>query len=526
MNLLTSFLSGLGFVPRSQLEAAIQTAEMKSRASQAVAAARRPLGKRAGFEGARISRLTADWPTPDLVADDHIRSDLRLLRARSRDLGRNNDYAKCFLGEVVSNVLGADGMITHSVVDNISFGADGRKVATPDHYARAVIEDQWWEWMQAKNCLVSEDLALSDVDALILTTLVKDGSAFVRRLKGWQGNKWRYALQLIPTDCLDIDYSVTLRDGNKVVMGVEKDVWGKTVAFYFWTDPPNSSYRAAVRRERIDASEIIHLFLPEEIGQTVGVPWFCTTITRLRQLGKFEEAAVVAARTGASKMGFFERAGTGDEYEGEGEDADGAPLSEAEPGTFEQLPIGMKFTEWNPLYPSGEYDPFRRGVLRGIAAGLRCSYNTIARDLSDVNYSSLRAGAISERDMWKMLQGIFARKFRGLIYEDWLEMALTAGAIGNLPLAKFDKFKAANHIGRRWMWVDPLKEVQAAKEALALNITSRKRIIAEAGDDRDEVFRDVKDDHGAAAQIGIDLTLPTGQTPPPADPVPPDPATA
>ena len=46
------------------------------------------------YQGALISRLTADWRSSQLSPDAEVRQGLRKLRDRSRELIRNNPYAK------------------------------------------------------------------------------------------------------------------------------------------------------------------------------------------------------------------------------------------------------------------------------------------------------------------------------------------------------------------------------------------------------------------------------------------------
>jgi hypothetical protein len=74
-----------------------------------------------------------------------------------------------------------------------------------------------------------------------------------------------------------------------------------------------------------------------------------------------------------------------------------------------------------------------------------------------------------------------------------------------LPLAKFTKFNRPIFKSRRWPFIDPAKEVSAAREAIALRITSRQQVIEEAGGDRDDVFLDNLSDESYAEEIGLTL---------------------
>jgi capsid protein len=85
------------------------------------------------FAGADLGRLYSSWSTTNYSADSEIYNDLRVLRARSRELERNNDYAKKFFRMVKTNVVGKEGIKLQSQAKN----AKGK----PDEAAREKIEE-------------------------------------------------------------------------------------------------------------------------------------------------------------------------------------------------------------------------------------------------------------------------------------------------------------------------------------------------------------------------------------------------
>ena len=183
-------------------------------------------------------------------------------------------------------------------------------------------------------------------------------------------------------------------------MGVELDKYERPIAYHILTRHPGDmrGYPSVSQRvrERVPADEIIYCGLPARLHQTRCIPWTHAALRRLYDLGEYEFAALVAARTGAAKMGFFERELDAADYQADGTDADGNLISKAEAGTIEELPYGVKFQGWDPNYPHGDFDPFTSACLRGISAGLDVSYHTLANNLKGVNYSSGRLGALEE----------------------------------------------------------------------------------------------------------------------------------
>lgn len=461
-----------------------------------------------GYDAAKLDRLTSDWIASNTTGDAEIRgSNIRRIIARSRDLCRNNDYARGFLVDVESNVIGSAPFDLR--MDAHEMAASGEK--KPDAAANRIIEAAWTTWNKPTNCSLDGLSSWRDVKRMALRAAVQDGAVLYQHMRGARArNAHGYAIRLLEIDQLDFDNHQNLPNGATIRFGIEKDSDGRLVALHLFRNHPGDDLPAAQagRRyvERVPASEIGILQLPDRITQTLSVPWFAAAITRLRHLGAYEEAEVVAARAGACKGGFFET--VAEEGLGYPQPADGQRLNiDTEPGVWEQLPPGLKAVQHDPKHPNTAFGEFRKAMLRGIATGLGVSYVTLGNDLEAVNFSSARVGLLDEREVWKQLQLWFCEHFLEPVFREWLSMAMATGAI-NLPLSKFDKFNQPRFKVRRWSWVDPLKEIEAARLAVALRVTSRRQIIDEAGGDVEDVFGDNVADETLADDIGLSLTPP------------------
>lgn len=497
-----------------------------SRARQALARIIAPPrdAKRA-FNGAQMGRLYSQWITTATSADAEIRRDIRRLIDRSRDLERNNDYQRGFLLSAQRNILGAHKYDLRSDAGEWVSKKQGGKTSVewqPDAMAKRMIEEAWIEWGKKGICTVDRKHNWRSVKRLAVRSVIRDGNFLARKIVGAQaGNPFGFALQIWEIDHLDIYRYGKSDEGNEIRFGIEFDSNHAPVAFWLRARHPgdfyeNASTSAGFTTTRFPADEIYHLFLEDRAEQSIGYPWIVSAITRLRQLGAFEEAACIAARIGASKVGFFKKT-AGDApgtYEGE-TDANGHPVLDAAPGSFEELPDGWDLASWSPEYPNIETGDFRKAMLRGVCSSLGVSYTTLGNDLESVNFSSARVGLFDEREGWKELQLFFAEGLFEPIFADWLEAAIMNGAL-NLPLGKFAKFNRPVFKARRWAFIDPLKDITAAQIGIQLRTTSRRQIIEEQGGDVDEVFHDNLDDENLAESIGLDLGEPD-------DPEPPDP---
>jgi len=164
---------------------------------------------------------------------------------------------------------------------------------------------------------------------------------------------------------------------------------------------------------------------------------------------------------------------------------------------FEQLPDGMGFTPFDPDYPHQQFGAFVKTCLRGVASGLGVSYNSLSNDLEGVNYSSIRAGVLEDREAWKATQEWMSERFLRRVYLNWLPQALGLGVIlgqggSPLPLSRLDKFSRHTWRPRRWDWVDPLKDTNANVIAVNNGLKSRQQIIRESGGDPEQVWSELE----------------------------------
>jgi len=468
-----------------------------------------------GYDGARTGRLYSDWIAGATSSDTEIRSNLRRLVDRSRDLERNNDYQRGFLISLERNVNGA---IRRDLrMDCGDYVPNPKKGKAPvweiDWLANTKIESAWNQWAKKGVCTVCKRYSWRDVKNLAIRATARDGNFLVRKIFGPAArNKFGFALQIWEFDHLELTRFDTLRNGNVVKFGVETDNQDQVVAYYLRTRHPGDGYGISGGGDvvRVPASEILHLFIRERAEQTVGLPWCVSAITRLRQLGAFEEAAVIAARIGAGKMGFFTKGlgsnGQTGSWTGE-TNSQGNAVIEGNPGTYEELPEGWDLKMADPAYPNIETGDFRKCLLRGIATSLGMSYTTIGNDLESVSFSSSRVGLFEEREGWKAVQMFMDESFKEPVFGDFLSMAIMSGEV-DLPLGKFDKFNRPVFKARRWALLDPLKEIQALKTAIALRVGTRRGFIEEQGGDIEDTYADAKADELLADDMELSLVPP------------------
>ena len=304
---------------------------------------------------------------------------------------------------------------------------------------------------------------------------------------------------MIEADHLDEQYS----DINKnISMSIEYDKWEKPSHYHIWKNNPNNyEHQSNNKRERVPAEQILHIFKKDRASQSRGVSWFHAVMNDLKMYDGFAEAALVEKRLTASKMGFY-KTPMGEEYIGDDADEIGNPINEATPALFEVLPNGWDFESFDPKSGNDNFVDFGKAILRNIASGLGVSYNALASDLEGVNYSSIRAGLIDERDNWKTLQSWLIESFLMPVYEQWLEVQILSNRI-QLPMSKFDKFNQPMFISRGFAWVDPLKDIKANTEAINEGLKTATQVLSEQGLDIEEVYQQLEKEKQLREKYGI-----------------------
>lgn len=456
------------------------------------------------FAAAQPGRLGKDWGGTPLTADEIIERNQVPLVARSREQAANNDYARSFIRMCRQNIVGYTGVTLQAQATN--------QRGKLDNAANEAIESGWLEWNKRENCDVTGKRSWRAIQANCIASAAKDGEFMVRLVFGADAGPWGFALQVLdPQRCPIIFNEQRPRTGEAFIrQGIGFNRYGRPVSFFFTTtDEMESDYSWGGHHfVRVPAEEIIHGFLEDMVGQKRGLPWMATSLFRMRQLNAMEEAAITKARVGANHMGFIEwEDGQGPEY-----DEDDELQIDSEPGEWRVLPAGARMKETNPQYPSNEYEPFYKRALRGMSAGYGVLYNNLASDLEGVNFSSIRQGTLDEREHWKDLQEWLIESLIQPVFDAWLPRALLSGRLKAggkvLPAERIDRYRNVTWQGRRWQWIDPRADVDAAVEAKNNMLTSPGRIIREQGQDPQTVWaesaRDVAAMIDSYVAAGID----------------------
>lgn len=453
------------------------------------------------YASANNGRLVGDWTTQNNSANQEIRPAARTLRARSRQLARDDDYFIGFLKKAESNVIGQNGMILQVKATN----ADGSKKTLLNQK----VEDDYKAFSRKENFDVTGQSSRRDMEALALRTLLTDGEFLIRKVID-PSSAFKLKLQMLDVDWLDEDLNDPKHyiTGNRIIMSVEVDEYDKPVAYWFteprWATisiPGTPLVPNYEKRLRIPAEQIVHRYSKERVGQTRGVPVAHGAMLRMNMLAGYEEAELVGARVGAANMVFVTP--PVDEHGGPTPSPRVPVETEVVPGQVLELGAGYTVHDFSPNRPGSNYSVYTKSILRAIAVSLGISYNTFASDLEGVSMSSIRAGTIEERDFWRILQKWIADHFAQDIYSTWLMLNSEGIPVTQLGSVAYPEWR-----GRGFDWVDPVKDTKADIAATDRGIKTLTEILGERGKDFEATMQEFADEQALIDKLGLKFASP------------------
>jgi lambda family phage portal protein len=450
------------------------------------------------YDGVGFGRRTIAWMPGNLGAVAALAYAQDALRAKSRDLVRRNAWAAAGLDAFVSNAIGT-GIKPQSMVTDSSL--------------REAIHAVWRDW-----CEEADAAGLTDfygLQALACRAMLEGGEVFIRirYRRPEDGLVVPMQLQALEAEHVPVTYNAVADNGNAIRCGIEFDRLGRRAAYWMYRIHPNDALLAPMSGQgdnllpvRVPAEEVIHLFRPLRPGQIRGEPWLTRALEKLNELDQYDDAELVRKKTAAMFAGFITRLSPEDNLVGEGEaDASGVALTGLEPGTLQILEPGEDIKFSSPADVGNSYSEFMRQQFRAVAAAMGVTYEMLTGDLTQVNYSSIRAGLLEFRRRCEAIQhGVIVHQLCRPIWRAWMDQAVLSGA---LTLSGYNnrrrEYQAAKWIPQGWQWVDPLKETESMKLAIRAGLMSRSEAISAYGYDAEDVDREIAADNQRADELGL-----------------------
>jgi lambda family phage portal protein len=442
---------------------------------------REALGRMRNYDAASKSRRTKDWRASDGSANTVNGNSLHIIRNRSRDLVRNNSYAKKAVNTIANNTIGCGIQANISPLKGAK--AKGEKVKA------------WWDaWVSdPRACDFDEQLTFAGIQHLAMKSIAESGECLL--LKRRVANREiPIQVQILEGDYIDTSKDVRVVDGGGwITNGVEFDANGKRVGYWLFKKHPGEYGQVA--SQMVKADDVLHLYIKERPGQVRGMPMATSAMLRLRDFEDYEDAELVRQKIASCFAVFFQ---DGDPASAPDTGTTDDTLERVEPGIIETLPPGKTAVFAQPP-TTQNYADYSRKILQGIAAGFGTTYESMTGDLSNVNFSSGRMGwleMLRQIEVWQELtiiptlcQGVFRWFMDGV-------------QIAKDSKAKFEDLSITWTSPARGM-IDPVKEAEGIKTLVRAGLKSWSEAIREQGYDPAQVRAEMIADFKAFAAAGI-----------------------
>lgn len=439
------------------------------------ALARQTLDAVRGYEGAKQTRRTRGWRTGKEGPNTEVSRARGTLRDRSRDLVRNNPWAANAVTKLVDYQIGT-GIRPRSRTGSKTVDKRVNK-AFAEWAARCDVAGEQDFWA------IQASLARSRIEAGEgLALLVTPTAAEMRQAR----LAVPLQIQMVEPDLLAGTWPVKpSAPGNRVVDGVEVTPQMRRVAYHLYTDHPGEMLYPSVSRQLqfVPAERVLHVYRADRVNQLRGVPDMAAGLMRLRMLDELEDAVIEQAKVAALLAAFTISAGgaTLGPLAGAKDGETGERRRTMAPGMIHALAPGED-VKFNSPPAAGGVPEHVRHQLRAFATVMDLPYDLLTGDLTQANYSSLRAGRLAFKRRLEVIQWqLLIPKLCQPIWDAWVRAAIVAGVLperqGGYPCEWGPP---------RFELLDPLAEAKGIEKEIRLGLKTEPQAISEAGWDPDE----------------------------------------
>lgn len=418
------------------------------------------------YDAGGMGRRVKGMKGPATDADAASLGSRRVLRQRSRDLIRNAPFAKRAQSVVTNNVVGA----------GIAPSITGSNKAAAEQAAKVILP-----FLQSTEIDAHRAMNFATMQSVVCNSLFESGEVLaLRRTRNDAGAALPLAVEILEIDHLDS--TVQAHGDNEVIDGIEYDAESGVVVAYWILEqhPGSASRKRTLKSHRVPASDVLHIRRIDRPGQMRGVPWLAPVMVTLSEMRDYQEAQILKQKISALLAGVVE---SGDDGIPEG----ASGLDALAPGAFVYTEAGQKVQFTSPPKVD-DYNVVMRLGLWAVAMGIGITGESLSGDLSNVNFSSMRAGRL---EMDKNV-------------ETWQEQILIAqfcAGVGRWALDAY-RLKSSKRVGPLQMaWtaparamVDPTKEVPAILKKITGGLSSLQREQRKMGLDPDTIARERAED--------------------------------
>lgn len=437
------------------------------------------------YDAAGQGRRMAGWNAPTTGPNTAL-AGLQTIRNRSRDTNRNDWSGRSGTQKWSTTLIGIGITPRFKRLKN-----KARKQAVLDIFSDFV--------RQADADGVNN---LYGLQTLVVKTWFVGGEAFIRRRARFldEGFAVPMQIQVLSPEMCPMQDAETLEGmpvGNVMRSGIEFNKRGRRIAYWFYKNHPSDNGGSIITGDelvRVMASDVCHVFEPEEPGQLRGVPNLAPILARLRNVENYDDATLERQKLANMFVAFLEQVLPKADENGDVIDpmtgqaivqGPSSPLIPLQPGLFQELDPGQKVIFSNPPEAGTNYSEYMRTQHLGTSAAAGIPYEIFSGDIANVSDRTLRIlinefRRLAEQRQWQVIIPMMCDPV-----STWFaDAALLANLIS---INEYEDVRRVEHAPHGWAHIHPVQDPQGKLLEIDGGLRSRSSVIGEKGDDPDQV---------------------------------------
>jgi lambda family phage portal protein len=433
-------------------------------------------------------RAVRNWRPKARSADADTVPALADLRAKSRDLARNNAIAGGAVAGVTTAVVGTGLSVQPQIL--------ARRLGLSEAAAQAWQQDakesfELWA-ARAEWCDQAAKLNFYGLQELAFRSALESGDLFaLLPMQRFGGEPFETKVQLIEADrCINppqqSDFASTEWLG-----GIRVDANSRPLAAWIADQHPGETFGSKLTGREVafygktGRRNLLHLVPIDRPGQRRGVPYLAPVMEPLRQLGVYTDAEIMAAVVSSMFTIFVKRPAPENPEPSPDGASSSAPVKRGEisgdeigleSGAVLELGTEEDIVTANPSRPNAAFDPFVQAIFQQIGMRLEIPRDVLMKSFL-ASYSAARAALLEAWRFYRKRREWLAGQFCQPVYEAVITELVLAGRL-NAPGFVRDPLRRAAYLRAVWIGdapgaIDPLREADAAEKRIAIGISDK-----------------------------------------------------
>ena len=427
--------------------------------------------------GRRDIRSVKSWQPRLLSSDEEYAQDYDLIRARSRDLYRNKPHGRAVINRFVTAVIGRGLRLQPT----INYEALGLSLEQASAWEK-LVEAKFHLWAKSKSSDINEQYSFYSLQTMAYKAMLKDGDVFAL-LPSKPSNHSPFNLKIRLISSMSVASPTSALPTDMLILGVEKNKSGG-VTHYHIKESDGSCKRVPLKGSNTGRLNIIHVFDPDDIDQTRGLPILYPVIILIKDMETYFRAELQASMLNT----FFsvilkdtEDDGLGGQM-GAGQNETDISNFKLGPGSVIGLPSNKDIEIVNAARPISNFAPYIDSLSNAISMGSGLP-DEVFRGKFMSSYSAARAAILDFKQNKEVKRSQFVSSFCEPIYNAWLYEQVLLGEIVAPGFLENPEIRGcytqSSWVGDSTGQIDEVKEVNAIEKRLLLGLTTYEKEAAQ-----------------------------------------------